>query len=291
MRAIRTALIHGVYISLLLMAAPAVTMAEELVMKMLVVNPSETETKEFSIRSPLPPEIKPEHVLEADGLTVDYDSQAGTYVLVGKVSLKPKAALSKQIVLEDVWVIPPDRFAVVREEIDSVLAKLIGSAYRDQGRLVADAVTRQLETIEASQRQPIVNPEQHISLYRDNLKALQSVESEMVSLRQLMVMAALQPLRSSAALQGTGAGREGAIQDRGGLSILTTWKIIFIVLGLLGVVSLSFFLRWQRQLKLQLAKQAADTDREQPSSNGGDLLTAANGGTLPVSPGAPGPPS
>ena len=50
----------------------------ELVLKILVVNPSETEVKEFAIRNPLPPEVKAEHVLDADGLKVDYDSQGGT---------------------------------------------------------------------------------------------------------------------------------------------------------------------------------------------------------------------
>ena len=264
MRAIRTALIHGVCISLLLMAAPAVTMAGELVMKMLVVNPSETETKEFSIRSPLPPEIKPEHVLEADGLTVDYDSQAGAYFLVGKVSLKPKAALSKQIVLEDVWVIPPERFSALHGEKDELMQKLSGTPYEDRGQLLAQSVVRRLTDISASQEQAAVSPEEHINRYREDTKGLQLVEADLVSLRQLMVMAALEPAAKTI-LAGADAASGGA-HERGRLSILTTWRMIFVVLGLLGFVSLSFFLVWQRQLKLQLAKQQAQDASSAPKT-------------------------
>jgi hypothetical protein len=67
------------------------------VLKVLVVNPSETEVKEFDIRNPLPPEVKAEHVLDADGLRVDYDSQDGTYVLTGRVTLKPKESIVKDV--------------------------------------------------------------------------------------------------------------------------------------------------------------------------------------------------
>ncbi len=287
MRAVHTALITGACSSLLLLGGPARSASAEIVMKILIVNPSDTDTKEFSIHSVLPPEIKPEHVLDADGLAVDYDSRAGMYALVGKVTLKPKASVSKHIVLEDVWVIPADRFEAVRQEITTVMQKLAGTPYHDQGQLIGDAVERHLKEVEASQRQPFTNPEQHISLYRDNLKGLQSLDSEMVSLRQLMVMAALQPTKPQPVVTGAGAGTssEGAGQDRGGLSILTTWHIIFIVLGLLVLVSLSFFLIWQRQLKLQLAKEAATAAQEQRATSGDDLLTSGNGGTPSVSPG------
>lgn len=259
-------------IGLLVLGSPAGSVWAEIVLKILVVNPSETETKEFTIHSALPPEIKAGDVLDADGLSVEYDSGAGVYILSGTVTLEPKQSLSKQIVLEDVWIIPAKRFAAVREETDTILAKLAKTPYEEQGQLLADSVERRLEEVEAGQRQPFVNPEQHISLYRDNLKALQSIEVDLVSLRQLMVMAALEPAGDSLLGGGRVAG-EGAARERGGLSILTTWKLIFMILALLGLVSLSFFIVWQRQLKLQLAKQAA---REQEPSDE-DLFANGNG--------------
>lgn len=259
-------------IGLLVLGSPAESFAAEIVMKILVVNPSETETKEFTIHSALPPEVKAGDVLETDGLSVEYDSSAGLYVLSGTVTLQPKQSLRKEIVLEDVWLIPAKRFAVVRDETDAILAKLAATPYEQQGRLLADAVERRLDAVGASQRQSFVNPEQHISLYRDNLKALQSIEVDLVSLRQLMVMAALEPSRPSL-LGGGGTAAAGTGHDRGSLSILTTWKLIFVILSLLGLVSLSFFIVWQRQLKLQLAKQAARDDA--PVDD--DLLTNGNG--------------
>ncbi|MDP3703668.1 MAG: hypothetical protein Q8R78_04715 [Candidatus Omnitrophota bacterium] len=259
-------------IGLLMLGSPAGSVWAEIVLKILVVNPSETETKEFTIHSALPPEVKAGDVLETDGLSVEYDSNAGLYVLSGTVTLEPKQSLSKQIVLEDVWVIPDKRFAAVREETDTILAKLAKTPYEEQGQLLADSVDRRLTAVEASERQPFVNPEQHISLYRDNLKALQSIEVDLVSLRQLMVMAALEPSGPSL-LGGSGTAAGGTEHGRGSLSILTTWKLIFIILSLLGLVSLSFFIVWQRQLKLQLAKQAA---RDDETADEG-LFTNGNG--------------
>lgn len=277
-------LVSGVFLFAGALSAHA---ADSVVFKILAVNPSEHESKDVTIQGALPPEVKPENVLDANGLSVEYSSQAGAYLVTGQITLPPKGSIVKNIIIEDVWVIPAAQFDKLDQEVEDILKKLAGTSFLERGQIMGDAVQRRLKDLRARQGLPFVNPEAHISSYREALKTLQSIEADLVSLRQLMVMAALEPA-NQAALSGAGDGQEGT-HERGGLSILTTWKIIFIVLGLLGVVSLSFFLMWQRQLKLQLAKQAADAEREQPSSNGGDLLTAADGGTPPVSPSIPGP--
>lgn len=230
----------------------------EIVLKLLIVNPSQTEVKEFTVRNPLPPEVKPEHVLDADGLKVDYDAQQGMYFVVGTVTLKPKESMTKRIVLQDVWSIPAERFAALRGEMDDMLAKLSGTLYEERGAVMARAIERQLDDVEGHQRQAfIANPDEHITTYRADLKALQLVEADLVSLRQLMVMAALNPSSSPSPIVSMAPADAGdGTRLRGSLSILTTWRIIFAVLGLLGLVSLSFFFVWQRQLKQQLAKQA-----------------------------------
>ena len=276
--------------ALLALAGPMLEARAELVMKVLVVNPSETEVKEFDIRSPLPPEVKPEHVLDADGLKVDYDSQAGAFVLVGSVTLKPKESITKRVLLEDVWVIEPERFTALRREVHDVLEKLKGTPYDGRGQLLASVITRQIDEVEESQGQPLFHPVQHINRYREDVKKLQMAESDLVSLRQLMVMAALNPkAETSPALPGAGAGEaaKAGVTEKGGLSILTTWRIIFMILAFLGVISLWFFLVWQQQLKRELAKQAT---REAVASSPETLLEFGNGkhaadaGAPPVTP-------
>src|SRR3989338_6013172 len=138
----------------LLAAAPSAEVWAELVMKVLVVNPSETEVKEFSVNNPLPPEIKPEHVLDADGLRVDYNSQTGTYLLTGTLTLKPKESVTRRIVLEDVWVIAPERLTDLRQETWMLLSKLRGTTYEEQGKLLSASVSRRLVAIETNQQQP-----------------------------------------------------------------------------------------------------------------------------------------
>ncbi len=252
---------------------PAATAQADIIMKVLVVNPSETEVKEFAISSPLPPEVRPENILDADGLQVEYDSQAQAYVLTGTVVLKPKESLRRQVTLEDVWVIPPERFSMLRSETDELMQKLSGTPYEGRGRLLAQSIVRHLADIGASQEQTAVSPMEHINRYREDTNALQLVETDLVSLRQLMVMAALEPAAQTI-LAGTHTASGGA-HERGRLSILATWRMIFAVVGLLGFISLSFFLVWQRQLKLQLAKQqaqdAASSTPPQASPNGNGI--------------------
>lgn len=237
----------------------AIAAQADMVMKVLIVNPSDTEVKEYDIRNPLPPEVKAEHVLETDGLKVEYDSQAGTYVLVGHVTLKPKESLTKRILLQDVWVVDVERLTAVRREAGEIVDKLAGSTYAAQGQIMAAAIERRVSDVEHAQHESFLSPVQHITRYRESMKQLQMVESDLVSLRQLMVMASLHPTAESSTLPSLAQdrGATAGLNEKGGLSILATWRIIFIVLALLGLVSLSFFLVWQRQLKLQLAKQLA----------------------------------
>lgn len=262
---------------LLALIGPATEARAELVMKLLVVNPSETDVKEFDVRSPLPPEVKPEHVLDADGLKVDYDSQAGMYVLIGRVTLKPKESVTKQVVLEDVWIIGAERFSSLRREADDILRKLEGTAYEERGQVLAKAVERRLADVEESQEQPFLNPMQHITRYRENQNTLAMVESDLVSLRQLMVMAALNPSLEHAPVFPAGGQ---AHADASGLSVLATWRLIFVILGLLGFVSVSFFLLWQRQLKLQLAKQTARDAAESDAPTNGNGAHPADGADI-----------
>lgn len=283
-RIMRGLVAGGLLVLCLPMAARA-----ELVMKLLVVNPSETEVKEFDIRNPLPPEVKPEHVLDADGLKVDYDAREGVYVLVGKVTLKPKESVTKQVVLEDVWVIAPERFSSLHREVSEILARLEGTPYHERGEMLAKAIDRRLAEVEEGQDQPFYHPVQHITRYRENLKTLDMVETDLVSLRQLMVMAALNPSTDHALALPT-AGQEAQTGAAGGLSVLATWRLIFVILGLLGFVSLSFFLVWHRQLKLQLAKQMAQDAAKADAPTNGNGASAVDADALLRLPRSPVPP-
>jgi len=125
-----------------------------IILRVLAANPSETEAKEAVIRTPLPQEIRPEHVLDADGLEVEYDPQLGMYVVHGTVLLAPKASIVKSVLLEDIWTIPAQRFTVLRQETDELMAKLAGSEFDERGGLLASAITRRLEDIEQRQGEP-----------------------------------------------------------------------------------------------------------------------------------------
>ncbi len=231
--------------------------AGSIIIKIMAVNPSETESKEVIINSLLPREIKPEHVLDADGLELEYDPQAGAYTVKGTLTLKPKQSIVKSIHLEDIWMVPQERFDALRREAAELMRTLQHTEFEERGLLMADAIERRLSDVEAAQEEPFpTNPELHISRYREHLQVLQMVEADLVSLRQLMVMAALKP-GTEQLVKELGAAESSSAAGPSPLSTQTTWHIILFTLVLLAAVSLSFFLVWQRQLKAQLAKQNA----------------------------------
>jgi hypothetical protein len=222
--------------------------ADEVVMKVLVVNPSESEAKEIEIDSPLPQEIMAEDVVDAAGLAVTFDPQTNAYRLSGSVRLDPKASSVKRMVLRDVWVIDPQRLAALRQELDEVVQQLSLGPHAQRGQIVTRAVERRLDAIEASAREPFLSPDQHMSRYRRHLADLQQIEDELASLRRYLLTVAL-PVGAAAQPD------VGAAPQTVGLSVRTAWRLIIVVLLLLAAVSVSFFLAWRRQLRWHLAKE------------------------------------
>src|SRR3989338_2866453 len=105
------------------------------------------------------------------------------------------------------------------------MQELHHTEFEERGLLLADAVERRLSEIAEAQEEPFpTNPELHISHYREHLQALQMVEADLVSLRQLMVMAALKP-GTEQLIRKLGEAQEPA-SGAGLLSTKTTWHII-----------------------------------------------------------------
>ena len=89
----------------------------EVIINLLAVNPKD-QRLEKSIDFSLPGEIKPEDVLDAAGLQIDYNVKDAGYFLHGMITLQSKETKTLRIKVRDVWRITGDQVIELRDEID-----------------------------------------------------------------------------------------------------------------------------------------------------------------------------
>lgn len=195
-----------------------------IVVRATVANPSQTERRKVPFKSYLPKEIKPENIVDMGDLNIAYDTKESAYYLYKDYDLAPRESVLVEIELEDVWKIPQDELASIRSEADKVVKLLQDTDYVDRANYLRGSIMTKLDEIE--HRQEVVNPNPggYISDYRDNLKLLDEVKSDLQAAKTLMTEAKQ-------------------------IYPTLTWKLIVAVVVFLGLLGVVFFIIWSRQIK------------------------------------------
>ncbi|MFH0828036.1 MAG: hypothetical protein V1919_02590 [Candidatus Omnitrophota bacterium] len=195
-----------------------------IVMKVISVNPSKQQSQKVAVKAYLPKEVKPEHIISKDDLEVGYDNQQGSYYVFGEYELKPDTTLEKIIELSDIWVIPAAEMETLRLEVENTVKNISVGEFKERINFLKQSIDSKLKEIQEKQDVEAVNPEKHISDYRDNLKLLESVKADLVVLRNLLAQSkAFTPV--------------------------TIWKLFFVIVGSLGVLAFIFNVIWQVHLR------------------------------------------
>lgn len=155
---------------------------EEVVkLKILAVNPSDTQKLKTMVRQDLPPEVKPEDVVDAAGLEIKYDNDKKVSYLQKEVELNPKQTGTFEVRVKNVWRIPDEDIQKVREEIDQSMSSLKGTKYFQTGQLLYEKVMEKISRIEEEQIKAI-GIKQKIDFYRAHVKQLEDIRSDVFSL-------------------------------------------------------------------------------------------------------------
>jgi predicted HicB family RNase H-like nuclease len=218
----RTAgLLFFLFVSCLILASQA---QANIVLKLIAANPSKTQEQKVPIKAYLPKETKPENILSKDDLEVAYDTQQGSYYVYGEYDLKPGELLEKNVELMDIWTIPSSEIESLRLEVVKLGELLKNSEYADRVKFLKDSIDSKLNQIVDNQTNAPANPERHISDYRENLRILESAKADLVLVRTLGSQAKSLPA-------------------------IMIWRTILAILIFLGVLALSFYFIWHKQLK------------------------------------------
>lgn len=173
----------------LLLGCPSPVRAEEYVkVKILAVNPSETNVMKASVTHMLPSEIQLSDVVDNAGMDLNFDKERNAYILTKEVELAPKETRTIIVKVKNVWVIPEDKLALTRQKLEKELLALQGTKYFDSAKLIYEKTIERLDQIDAERRLPI-GIRQQIELYRAHIRQLAEIDTGIMSMESMRNMA------------------------------------------------------------------------------------------------------
>ncbi len=235
-------------LTLLILILTVAEVQASIILKLIAANPSKTQSQRISIKTYLPKETKPEDILDKADLEVAYDTQQGSYFVYGDYDLEPGELMEKDVELVDIWTIPTREIESLRIETDQLKELLSKTEFAKRADFLKESIDSKLDRIVESQLNAPANPERHISDYREHLRILESAKEDMLLARSLLSEAKSFPT-------------------------VVVWRLIIGIIIFLGVLGISFYFIWHKQLK-SITDTMPET-KEEPSADEGAQGTGA----------------
>lgn len=195
------------------------------ILKMLVINPSDSQTQTVPFKTYLPRETKPEYIIDKEDLLIDFDEEAGLWYVHKDIKLGPGQSVTKKVEIKDIWLIPQEEIDSLRKQFEDLIKPLEGTAYFAQAITLKSDADRLLDGILRKQNEYKATPQDHILAFRENQESLKAANTNLEALKKLVT-------------EESGAGR--AIGGLFGVSTTMTWAIIIIVV--VGIAMLMILL-------------------------------------------------
>ncbi len=211
-----------------------------LVLKVIVVNPSKEQTQKFPVKTYLPQEAKPEDIIDMGDLEAAYDTQQQCYFVYGEYELKPGEILEREIELRDIWIIQNTEIESISKDLVKLSDLLIGTEFSKRFIFLKDGIESKIKQITESQKNMPSNPELLISNYRENLKILETIKADLALARSFLAL--LRPF-----------------------PVATIWRLILVIVIFLGILGAGCYIIWQKQIKTLAPHETSFTteDKEQ----------------------------
>ncbi|RKY31297.1 MAG: hypothetical protein DRP74_05220, partial [Candidatus Omnitrophota bacterium] len=211
------------------------------VLRVLVVNPSKNISRTVPFKFYLPREVKSEHIMHKGELELGYDAQQGLYYVYKDIELEPAESKRLFVEIEDIWVIDPQEIESLETQAKDFAEALKESSYTERSDYLMSKIARNLSEIKERQGKATnINPEQHISAYRENVKLLDVVKEDVLEMERLASRVVHVPPTA-------------------------TWRMIIMIVIFLAILSLVFFIIWQSKLK-EVAVPAAEEEAKKEAA-------------------------
>lgn len=216
----------------------------------LITNPS-TVKQTLSFKAYLPQEVKPENIVNLDGLKIDFDANANTYYVYGEITLEPRETLTRNVKITDIWQFKDEKIASLKNQAEGLAKTLVKTNYDAQGSILVSEINSTLDIIKISQEESYSSPQEHIVVYRENEAKMEAVKSNLEKLKSLVIE--------------SGAKKE-VVGKISGIQTFSTWGIVISIVTGFGLLALVLFSMWRHQMALagaQIQLHKAMLDRIQ----------------------------
>ena len=157
-------------------------------MDFLITNPTDqVQTVKFS--SPLPEEIRPEHIADLGDFNLEYDVSLDEYYIHNNIKLAPNESVVKKIVMNDIWTIEKEKIDLFKMRLQE-LSHLFDKSEDENLTLITSLkknINSILEKILNNQKESLVTPQTHIAAFRMNKSLLEVAEEKLNELNQAAI--------------------------------------------------------------------------------------------------------
>lgn len=253
---------------------------ETLTLTIAVSNPT-TENKVMPLEYYLPEELTPRFIVDSGGLDIGFDSVKGLHYLYKKgLTLKPKQTKEFVVEINDIWFIPNVHIETISSHSKKLEDVLANTDFKDSASFLGGEITMLLSQIRQVQSQKDISMQRRVGNYRRNLRRLEEAKKNLSKLERLVIQTGGTPGITLITADNAGAG--GSVKSGRGIksatrgmellgrsifrgkapTVTTTWKIIWIIVSFLAVVSFLFFILWWTQIKMSAGKKKEEVKRE-----------------------------
>jgi hypothetical protein len=221
----------------------------DVVLKTMVVNPSQTRTQTTTLKAYLPYEAKPDDIIDIGDLELDYDIGQGLYYVYKVVELAPGESVVREIRLKDIWIISQSELESFSQRAKDLVESLKKSTHFQTAVSLSEDITEKQSDIVRTQT-AVSNglPQARIGAYRQNMEKLDAIKTNIAELERLFFEHKIEDVTGSA----------------GKISVEKSWTVILGVIASLGILSLVFFIIWHKQAGiLKTRKQDGSPDEDE----------------------------
>ena len=222
----------------------------------------------MTIRADLPREIKSEDVLDAQAFSILYDDTKNRYALEKQDEFKASEKKSYQIVLRDIWFIPPKDLAYLRKQTDSLEKHFAASKYEQYAKETTASIRAYLTEIDALQDEVAESSIQdRVRAYTLNSQKLNLVKLKLKELQDLLLELPLQVTEEKSNFRKMVQGIKeiqkvpvvAKILTMGiDPNLATTWWIILGIVAFVMILATIFYVTWLGKLKKNAYEKPAE---------------------------------
>jgi hypothetical protein len=210
------------------------------IMKFVIVNPSDSTTQKIPFKAFLPKEVKQEYIMDLGGLNINFDTSTEQYYVTADITLKPGESITRSVEIKDIWIVSPEETASLRKQADEMSGGLKSTAFFAQGLTLKTDINTRLDKITRKQKDNSATPQDHILAYRENQEDMKAIQENLKGLKDLVL--------------NSGIGNN-FLASIGGIQTFATWGIMIALIFGMGALGCFYYILWKKKIVTEVIKK------------------------------------